>query len=468
MHEYIKSHKNNDQIFLDGFTYEYNGKRRDTTYYRCILYGRGCRGTCNEKEGIVTKRKEHCHDEDFDEKDRKEFYKGLKIAASTSELSTPKRVVASYISDKDNELLQKISDINPLKKMAQRVLHKIEDNPPAPRNIDDIAITGTYTVTGKNESFLLSDTGVGTDRLLIFSTIRNMKLLANSKDIHADGTFKSSPQHFEQMFSIHSIVNGNLLPLVYVISFKKSSNIYDRVLDIILEKEPLFMPNTLMMDFDRAQLKSFLDRFPSIKLRGCYFHWKKCILKNMKDSKELYSKFLINQDLFKSNLKKLFALCFLPEIDIIRGFELLMAISFFTSLDNHLIINQFLMYFEKVWIGTKIGNSDQRNNPIYTPAIWSQNYAVLSDLDRTNNKVEGFHNGFKSMMSCDNPTIWTFINNLKLEQALTEFKVLNGFELYPTTLTRDQKRYNAKIKSIVSSYNNQDILEFLTSLSPII
>lgn len=304
--------------------------------------------------------------------------------------------------------------------------------------------------------------------MIIFSTEKNIKLLANSKQLHADGTFKCSPQNFQQMFTIHSIVNGNLLPLIYVVSLKKSANIYDRVLDIILEKEPSFNPETLIMDFDQAQLKSFVERFPLLIARGCYFHFKMCLIKKMKETKELYSKFIINEDSFGENFKKIFALCFLPKDDIVTGYELLMDTDFFTSVAHYSIISVFLNYFERVWIGVKIGNSNNRFSPLYNHEVWSQNYAVLNDIDRTNNKVEGFHHGFKTMMGCDNSTIWSFIDNIKREQAITEIKILQGFDSYPTKLTRDQKLYDQRLKRVVSSYDNQDIMSFLNIISTII
>lgn len=154
MEKFIKSHKNNPQLFLDGYTYESNGLKNGTRYYRCIYNSKGCWGTCNEKDGVINKRKDHSHEPEYEEKDKKDFYAGLKNAASTSISSTPKRIVADFIMDKNDYLLNKISGVSPLKKRVQRIKHKNENHPPAPRNSDGFIIAGNYALTGKNEQFL--------------------------------------------------------------------------------------------------------------------------------------------------------------------------------------------------------------------------------------------------------------------------------------------------------------------------
>ena len=77
----------------------------------------------------------------------------------------------------------------------------------------------------------------------------------------------------------------------------------------------------------------------------------------------------------------------------------------------------FVSYMEHTWIGTSA------TNPLFDRWSWNQNDAVLSSLPRSSNMVEGWHNGFKNLVSCSNPTIWKFMDCLKLKQALTDSQI---------------------------------------------
>ena len=49
--------------------------------------------------------------------------------------------------------------------------------------------------------------------------------------------------------------------------------------------------------------------------------------------------------------------------------------------------------------------------------------SIASQMPRSSNMAEGWHKGFKSLVRCSNPTIWTFLDALKLEQGLTDHKI---------------------------------------------
>ena len=44
---------------------------------------------------------------------------------------------------------------------------------------------------------------------------------------------------------------------------------------------------------------------------------------------------------------------------------------------------------------------------------------VLAGIPRSNNLVEGWHNGFQKLVGYSNPTLWTFLTALKKEENLT-------------------------------------------------
>ena len=64
---------------------------------------------------------------------------------------------------------------------------------------EDLTISDSYKVIEKNEKFSMFNTGRNSQRILIF----------------ANGRFKSCPQIFEQLYTIHVILRNKSIPVVY-------------------------------------------------------------------------------------------------------------------------------------------------------------------------------------------------------------------------------------------------------------
>ncbi|CAF3317613.1 unnamed protein product [Rotaria socialis] len=99
--------------------------------------------------------------------------------------------------------------------------------PPAPRTIDDVNVEGVWSKTLNGEQFVFNNS-----KHPIFETLKSLKQLSTSDHDHLffDGTFKSCPNPFYQLYSVHS-VNGELsTPKLYILlSDKKRSNIHFHV-----------------------------------------------------------------------------------------------------------------------------------------------------------------------------------------------------------------------------------------------
>ena len=57
--------------------------------------------------------------------------------------------------------------------------------------------------SGELNEELVHDSGPGQHRMLIFCRVRNLVLLENCPNWYADGTFKTSPPLFKQVYTIH-------------------------------------------------------------------------------------------------------------------------------------------------------------------------------------------------------------------------------------------------------------------------
>jgi hypothetical protein len=75
------------------------------------------------------------------------------------------------------------------------------------QNLQTMEIPEEYTITHRDEPFLLYDSGIDSPaRILIFSTETNLRALTTTGHWFADGTFKTAPELFYQIYTIH--VNG--------------------------------------------------------------------------------------------------------------------------------------------------------------------------------------------------------------------------------------------------------------------
>ena len=85
-------------------------------------------------------------------------------------------------------------------------------------------------MTGTGERFLLFDSGVvDISRTFIYATNGGIDMLACSSQWFGDGTFKLCPQQiFSQIYTIHALVNGEVLPCAFALLPSKIEIVYEQ------------------------------------------------------------------------------------------------------------------------------------------------------------------------------------------------------------------------------------------------
>lgn len=147
---------------------------------------------------------------------------------ATDESDRPPVQILNDIQNVPARVLAHLPGTLALKKTVQR--ERVKDLPPNPRDLQELDdIPAKYRVTLGDENFLLYDSQEDitwreeNDRILIFGTVENLRLLARSLTWDIDGTFKVVPVLFYQLVvilgSIVQTVNGKerkfALPVVY-------------------------------------------------------------------------------------------------------------------------------------------------------------------------------------------------------------------------------------------------------------
>jgi hypothetical protein len=72
--------------------------------------------------------------------------------------------------------------------------------------------------------------------ITVFCTRRNMKTLAGWETLLADGTLKTAPKPYCQLYSLFGVLDGHKIPLLHALLTGKTALQYERLIRIIREK----------------------------------------------------------------------------------------------------------------------------------------------------------------------------------------------------------------------------------------
>lgn len=82
-------------------------------------------------------------------------------------------------------------------------------------------------------------------------------------------------------------------------------------------------------------------------------------------------------------------------------------------------------------------------------------------IGRTNNISEGWNNKFTTLVRINHLNIWLFIEALQMSNSSASIKILNyRAGAFPNNLGK-----NDRLKKLCESFSNDDILNFLISVS---
>lgn len=103
-----------------------------------------------------------------------------------------------------------------------------------------------------------------------------------------DGTFKVCKNTaFSQVYTLQGDVGStsaytNIVPLIYVLMSEKTYKADVVLFEIIKSQFPNWSPLKYTSDFEEASMKAMSTVFPSINLKGCYFHFGQCLGRKLK------------------------------------------------------------------------------------------------------------------------------------------------------------------------------------------
>ena len=183
--------------------------------------------------------------------------------------------------------------------------------PALPHSIQAVQVLPEWAKTSSGKQFLLSnDTKNG---VTIFSTKKFMEL-ASCETILSDGTFKTAPDPYFQIYTIFGDFENRKIPLVFALLTGKTSDHYKVMLNILKEKmekiDKVFKADNILSDYVSGFKAAVAKFFPESRHIGCYFHFTQALVKNLR-SLDLITAYRFNQK-FKEQMRNIFAFAFLP------------------------------------------------------------------------------------------------------------------------------------------------------------
>lgn len=460
--EYIKSSRGGNLLVVDGFTFRREKNITTKTIWRCTEYDmRKCRARCHTEGENIVKLSAHSHVPDAAKIDSRKAIQRIKERAVATQESTH-QIVATVSSDVGTAVAGQLPTVRNIKQTIRRVRRQVRAPLPTPLNLQDLELPDNFKRTMAGNDFLLYDSGPGQHRTLIFSTMRNLDLMSQCPHWYCDGTFKTTPPLFTQIYTIHALKFNNVIPTVFILMSERSTSSYIRALTKVKNLHTNLRPLSIMTDFEHAALLAFRGVFPDAEQRGCFFHLSQCIWRRLQQTDGLQHQYTTDPE-FALSIRQLAALAFVPTVDIVQAFNDLLDSTFFQ--DNEEIIRDLLNYFEDTWIGRPTRRGGRRE-PTFSHSLWNCYDAVLHDLPKTNNAIEGWHRGFSELLGASHPSIWKLIEGLQKEQSMNEMTIeqyIAGQQ--PAPGRRIYRDTAARIKAIVADYVNRPLLDYLRGIA---
>lgn len=186
--------------------------------------------------------------------------------------------------------------------------------------------------------------------------------------------------------------------------------------------------------------------FKDSDIHGCQMHYKMANFRAIQKH-GLQSRYQ-NDKSFALEIKSLWCLAFVPLEDAHSLYKQMIGKGIFIDQNGPLYrnIQDYREYFERTWIGSRSKASR------YDISLWNIYKLVLEDIPRTNNCLEGWHNGLRSCLR-KSPNCLEFINFLKGQSILTNQKLM---EYEESGLRRKQSattiRNTKSLKLLVHKY----------------
>lgn len=462
--EFTETERGKPKIIKDGYIYTFKKELASgLRTFECVL--RRKESQCHafirvdENDDFVEQVNEHTHAPSPTEAKVSKLKVSMKRRALTT-VDNPHQILTRELRNVTDDVAANLPSMETLRRNIRKAREN-GDQPPNPISREDIPVLPqAYSQTTVNERFLIYDSGVGDEnRIFIFASDIGVQLLGESEHWYADGTFKVCPEIFFQLYTIHAQRDKQIFPCLYALLPNKTEATYRRFFDQVFQGVPNENLQDFLVDFEKGAMNAIEHFKPDTEIKGCFYHLSSNVWKKVRELG--FQQRYVNEEEFALHCRMLCALAFLPEADVIDGFNELTDVVQENFEDD---FDGLLNYFEDTYIGRVRRN--RRGRPLFPINTWNMFNRTNDELPRTNNNVEGWHRRFSLQVSSCHPTIWKFIDLLKEEENFVRVEIVQQLVGHaPQAQRRRYRDCNQRILTIVEDYQNRDRIQYLRAIA---
>ncbi|PSN31746.1 hypothetical protein C0J52_24469 [Blattella germanica] len=426
--EIIPSERNGFILAHNGYLYNLNSRNRNRTkaYWICKK-----KPTCTKRATTtapngcnvqVLKSQEHEHPSSHEEVDALRRYVRLKRSADNEPTAAPAHIIQRELERVPSEVLPHL----PLRESLKRTINRRRQQhlPANPKAIAELrAIPNEFRVTRSGESFLMYDTYDDHDsededeydRIIVYASKNHIRKLHRSTIWYIDGTFKTAPDIFTQIVTVHGKYVGHPFPFIYSLLPNKRQSSYEVILRSIIQKCSDYgwdapEPSVVISDFEMGIIRAVTTVFPCATLRLCFFHLKQSAWRKMQDLGLQAAYNNADNGTIRRAFAQILSLAFVPVEDIADAFRTVLQEIPIEMID-------FAKYFENTYIAVRARGRRPAAEARFPPIMWNQFQATRSNEPRTNNSTEAWHNRFQTIVGKNHPSLYKLIRNLQKEES---------------------------------------------------
>lgn len=411
----IESKRGGKIILYDGYGYNIHKKSQVNIYWRCRK--RSCKGfLITTHENIIERSIEHNHDRNYDENEA--LYLAWRIKNRSIETrERPREIIDAELNLTTAAISQILPSYNNMIDGITRLRRSgriLENDHEIPDNI-------RYTYSG--ELFVKhceKEDGANSATFILFSTETHLDYLKISKNWYCDGTFRTCPSQYRQIYTIMGDIKGYNFPLVYFIMKEKSKAVYLKVLQKLKDLTNNYTPDNITIDFEMAAFLAIKEIYPQTQIMGCFFHFTQILYRKIQNNGQMNE--YKRNPFFREAFKMVIALSTVPLSALEEESK---------KLESLILRNNNLNSFVNFWLFFKQNYLKNLNNPqltsIFSVEFWSIRKRLILSIPRTTNALEGFHRALNANIISNNPTLYEIGMEFKKQQAISENKTSRLF-----------------------------------------
>ena len=469
----VKSNKGKAKICVNGFLFSETRHRNDLYYWHCEkkLTETGCHGTVgtlkigDQHQLRYHEIEKHNHPPEASKLPVIKICNAIKdIAKRTND--TPAQIIQNTTAGCSQETRANLPSRDALRQKAKRA--RRGELPSEPTSLEDFELPDEYskTISGHQFSSLIEHEE---DRIIIFTTSENIRHLSEAQYWIMDGTFKTAPIIFKQLYTIHAPVgssNRKILLLFYALMTAKSQELYKRMFEELHEmanQHNIYLePEFVLTDFELASINAVTEEFVGVQNKGCFFHLGQTIYRKIRDHK-LTSKYGTDEN-FSMKIRQIQALAFLSHLEIPAAWKELKR-----QIPNEAeaVVKWFEEYYVLGRIQRTLRNGNERRlTPTYPPLLWSVFENQEFGFPRTQNKVEAWHRRWETLVGRPHVGLFSIIVEIQKEQDTVEGEIERIICGHPSQKRRNEDdEREERLQNVVQDRANRTIPEFLRGIA---